>query len=59
MVGFHNGVQGGRNLVPTALLALIFAVVMSLIVDLDRRYQGLPRVGEDALLEVQRQIGEP
>ena len=36
LVGFNNGVHGDRNLVPTALLALIFAIVMSLIIDLDR-----------------------
>ena len=59
LVGFHNGVQGGRNLLPTALLALIFSVVMSLIVDLDRPYLGLLQVGQEALLEVQRQIGGP
>ena len=59
LVGFHNGVQGARNLLPTVLLALIFAVVMSLIVDLDRPYLGLLQVGQDALLEVQRQIGGP
>ncbi len=59
LVGFNNGVRGDRNLVPTALLALIFAIVMSLIVDLDRPTQGVLQVGQEALLEVQRQIGGP
>ena len=59
LVGFHNGVRGDRNLVPTALLALIFAIVVSLIVDLDRPDQGVLQVGQEALLEVQRLIGGP
>ena len=59
LVGFHNGVRGDRNLVPTALLALIFAIVIGLIIDLDRPTQGVLQVGQDALLEVQRQIGGP
>jgi hypothetical protein len=41
------------------LLALIFAIVMSLIIDLDRPSQGVLKVGQEALLEVQRQIGGP
>ncbi len=59
LVGFNNGVRGDRNLVPTALLALIFAIVMSLIIDLDRPAQGVLQVGQEALIEVQRLIGGP
>ena len=51
-VGFHGGLTGSRNQVEAVLLALTFAAVMNLIIDLDRPYAGLLQVNQEALLQL-------
>ncbi len=57
MIGVVSSVDGKRNYFALVLFALGFAVVLTLLLDLDRSQQGLIRVSQQALLELQRQIG--
>lgn len=52
MVGFHNGMLGGRSLIPLIALILVFSSVLLLIVDLDRSQQGVMRVSSQALVDL-------
>jgi len=57
MVGFQHSYSGKRNLFSILILILIFTAVIMLIIDLDRPQEGFLRVSQEALLDVQRQIG--
>ena len=59
MLGYHFGLTGSRNTVPTLVLVLIFAAALLLIIDLDRPEQGLFTVGKQALLDLHNSIGGP
>ena len=59
MLGYHNGYTGKRNIFSTLVLIGIFTIVMMLIVDLDRPEDGFLQVSQEALAELQRQIGTP
>jgi hypothetical protein len=53
-VGYQAGLSNTLRAFPTAMLVLSFAVIITLIVDLDRPQGGLIRVGQSALTDVQR-----
>jgi hypothetical protein len=57
MVGFQNSYNGERNYFSALSVILIFTVVMMLIIDLDRPQEGLLKVSQQALIDLQRQIG--
>ncbi len=57
LVGFHAGNAGTRNWPEVFLLAIVFAAVVNLILDLDRPYEGLLQVSQEALLELKAAIG--
>ena len=59
MLGYHAGVSGARSRPVTLALILSFAAVMVLIADLDRPGQGLFRVNQQAMLDLQEQIVHP
>lgn len=59
MVGLHAGYSERRNLVAIFALILILATVYLLIFDLDRGQSGMVRVPQQALFDLQRQIGSP
>ena len=56
LVGMQSGYAEKRNLIALAALVLILSVVFLLIVDLDRSQEGLMRVPQQALYDVQRQL---
>jgi hypothetical protein len=56
-VGYHAGVTGTRRSPMTFVLVLTFSAVIVLIADLDRPYQGLLQVSQEAILDVERAIG--
>jgi hypothetical protein len=56
MVGFQNSYNGKRNYFSALSVILVFTVVMMLIIDLDRPQEGLLRVSQQALIDLQRQI---
>ena len=57
LVGMLSSFGERPNWLATILLALVFAAVLTLIVDLDRPEQGLLTVSQQALLDLQAQIG--
>jgi hypothetical protein len=56
LLGVHNRVRGRRNVLPLLALALALSVVILLIVDLDRPSEGLLRVSQRAMLDLQAQV---
>ena len=59
MVGFDAGLKGRRSLLGATVLILVLSVVTMVVVDLDRPHEGLLNVSQQALLDVQRDIGSP
>ena len=58
LVGFNNSYDKRRSIIGLVILAIVFTAVIGLIVDLDRPQSGLLRVGQQALLDLQAQIGQ-
>jgi hypothetical protein len=56
-MGYHAGLSGTRR--SLAIVAVTFAVVIELIADLDRPQEGVLRVSQQALLDVQRSMNPP
>ncbi len=48
-----------RNGIATILLGLVLAVVISLILDLDRPFEGLLTVSQQAMADVLQSMGPP
>jgi hypothetical protein len=59
LLGFAAGMRGARNAVALVVLVLVFSAVITLIVDLDRPYDGILTINQQALVELQQQIGSP
>lgn len=57
LVGLQSSFSEQRNWLGIILLVVVFAAVMSLIVDLDRPLEGLFSVSQQALLDLQAQLG--
>lgn len=55
-VGYHGGLSGPRRTVTVLFLAIAFSGVLTLIEDLDRPQQGLLRVSQQALLDLQKSL---
>src|SRR5262245_53061910 len=58
-MGYHAGLSGTRRSLATLAVAVTFAVVIELIADLDRPQEGVLRVSQQALLDVQRSMNPP
>lgn len=52
IIGYHTGLSGDHNLIAFIGLALVFAAVIALIVDLDRPQQGLFLVSQQAMMDL-------
>jgi hypothetical protein len=59
LVGLQSSYSERLNWLAVLLLLLVFAAVLTLIVDLDRPWQGLLRVSQQALLDLQAQLAAP
>jgi len=57
LVGYQQSFAGKRNLFSVLVMAFIFTVVMMLIIDLDRAQEGFLQVNQQAMIDLQRQIG--
>jgi hypothetical protein len=55
-VGYHFGLTGGRSLLVTLLLSFAFSTVILLIADLDRAGEGLLKVSQQPMLELQQKL---
>lgn len=58
-MGYHTGLSGTRRSLAIFALAVTFCVVIQLIADLDRPTEGVLRVSQQALLDVQRSMNPP
>lgn len=58
-MGYHAGLSGTRRSLAIVAVAVTFSVVIELIADLDRPTEGILRVGQQALLDVQRSMNPP
>lgn len=59
LLGFSGGLQESRSTLALVILAVVFSMVINLVIDLDRPYEGLLTVSQEALTELQAQIGAP
>lgn len=58
-VGYQAGLSQTRRSPATLALVVTFAVVLMLILDLDRSQEGLLNVSQQALIDVQEMMSEP
>ena len=58
-MGYHAGLSGTRRSLAIVAVAVTFSVVIELIADLDRPQEGVLRVSQQALLDVERSMGPP
>ena len=58
LIGYQTGIAGVKRLLVPVFLILAFSVVILLIADLDRPQKGMLRVGQEALLDLQRVMAE-
>jgi hypothetical protein len=56
IAGYRQGITGKRSIVAAVALTLAFSSVISLIVDLDRPQEGLFKVSQDSLIELQNKM---
>ena len=54
MVGYSAGIKGRRSVLSATVLIITLGVVTTLVVDLDRPQEGLLKVSQQALVDVQR-----
>jgi hypothetical protein len=59
MVGYSSGLTGRRSLASAVVLVIALSAVTVLVVDFDRPREGLLRVNQQPLIDVQQQIGPP
>lgn len=52
-MGYHTGLSGSHRSIATLFQALAFTAVLMLIADLDRPQEGLLKVGQEAMADVQ------
>jgi hypothetical protein len=55
-IGYGCGLRGRRHLVSTAFVALLLALVLAVILDLDRPRRGLLKVGQESMVSVQKTL---
>lgn len=58
LLGFNNSLHEDRNLVAFTLVAIVFSLVIVLIVDLDRPREGLLRISNQPMIDLQAQLHE-
>ena len=56
LVGLHSSYSEKRNLVSQVIMVLMLSVAFLLIIDLDRSVEGLVRIPQKALLDLQEQL---
>lgn len=56
LVGFNNGTEGHRSIIALVVLILMFAAVITLIVDLDRPTEGFLVISQQPMLELQQDL---
>jgi hypothetical protein len=59
VMGYHAGLAGAIRPLAVLAVAFAFSAVIELIADLDRSQQGLHKVGQHALMDLQRSMNMP
>ena len=59
VMGYDSGLTSSRNTLSMIALVLAFAAVVLLIIDLDRPYQTMFAVSQQAMVDLQRSISLP
>jgi hypothetical protein len=59
MIGFSAGAKGHRSVISAVVLVLALGIVLAMVIDLDRPQDGLIKVSQQPLTDVQRWIGSP
>jgi hypothetical protein len=59
VVGYENGYAGARTLGVTTLLCALTALVILVIVDLDRPRRGLIRISQESMVSLQKNLEAP
>lgn len=59
VMGYHGGLSGSCRSLAMLALVVAFSAVMTLIVDLDRPKQGVFRVSQQAMIDLQRSMTPP
>jgi hypothetical protein len=57
--GYFEGLTGTQRSLAVIAVAIAFSVVIELIADLDRPQEGVLRISQQALLDVQRSMNPP
>jgi hypothetical protein len=57
VTGFARGIGGDRSALATLVLAIVLAAVFALILDLDRPYEGLLKVSQQAIGDLLPMMG--
>jgi hypothetical protein len=57
-IAYGSGITGRRRLISTGIFALLIAVVLTVILDVDRSHRGLIVVGHDSMLRLQVALQE-
>ena len=56
LLGYGFGLIGKRNMISILMLALSISSVLTVIVDLDRPWQGYIKVSQQPMLDLQKQL---
>ena len=59
MIGFNAGLTRRRSLLSAVIVIVVLAATITLVLDLDRPQDGFLTTSQRALMDLQRQIGEP
>ena len=59
VLGYHFGLAGTRNFIPSLILVLVFSAVLMLIIELDRPQQRMFSISKQALLDLQTSLNAP
>jgi hypothetical protein len=59
MVGYGAGLTGRRSLISAVVLVVALGAVLTVVVDMDRSQDGYLQVGQQPLIDLQRDIGLP
>ena len=58
-MGYHTGLSGERNWLASVVLVASFAIVITIIADLDRPAEGFMRANQKPLIDLATKIGPP
>lgn len=59
MVGYNAGLTRRRSTITATILIVVLGAVLTLIIDIDRPRDGFLQVGQQPIVDLQRQIGPP